>query len=523
MKILIINLTRFGDILQTQPLISAYASQGHDVAFLCLESFVGAAELLAHVKHIYTLADHEIADTSHSWPENLGIVHALVRDVQSGFTPDRVINVTPSIPARLLTKLFGVDDSMGFVVDEFGFQADTSPWATFVQQASGYREQSPFNICDLYVKLGKRADDLVGECAYPEFFLASAGGVELKAAKALVRKLSGSSQDTPFICLQLGASDDFRRWPVDYFRSLAVGLQQKGYTVVLLGTESEAVLGQRLNKDIAVSCVDLMGKTNLPLLRGILSLCKGLVSNDTGTMHLAAGLGTPVLGLFLATAQPWDTAPYLEGALCLEPDIQCHPCSFKTACDHNSCRNALSVEDVLQCSLSLFAQEPLGDVSTARVWQCRRDEHGFMGLKSLSNHEHSDRTQWLQVQRHHYRHFFDGEVENCPCLSDVGNADGEKSSLFNGELKQVVEKITMLLMLLEKQGAALGVDPVPAIRRKFLLHWQMVQNELQGFEKTVVLGAMWGQESQRAGGDLSQLMVLIGRYKKFFNGLLRCL
>lgn len=37
-----------------------------------------------------------------------------------------------------------------------------------------------------------------------------------------------------------------------------------------------------------------------------------LITNDTGTMHLAAGLNLPILAIFLATAQPWDTGPYQE-------------------------------------------------------------------------------------------------------------------------------------------------------------------------------------------------------------------
>ena len=54
---------------------------------------------------------------------------------------------------------------------------------------------------------------------------------------------------------------------------------------------------------------------NLPaVLAAVLRQSRLIVTNDTGTMHLAAGLGVPVLALFLATAQPWDTGPYREGS-----------------------------------------------------------------------------------------------------------------------------------------------------------------------------------------------------------------
>lgn len=55
MRVLIINLTRFGDLLQTQPLIHELHEQGHSVGLVCLENFLGAAEFLTEVDWLVPL------------------------------------------------------------------------------------------------------------------------------------------------------------------------------------------------------------------------------------------------------------------------------------------------------------------------------------------------------------------------------------------------------------------------------------------------------------------------------------
>ena len=103
---------------------------------------------------------------------------------------------------------------------------------------------------------------------------------------------------------------------------------------MLLGAPAENPLAQEYAARASAPFVNAVGRTNIPQLAALLTRTRLLATNDTGTMHLAAGLGLPCLAFFLATAQPWDTGPYLPGCCCLEPALPCHPCPYNQACPH---------------------------------------------------------------------------------------------------------------------------------------------------------------------------------------------
>ena len=90
-----------------------------------------------------------------------------------------------------------------------------------------------------------------------------------------------------------------------------------GARVWLLGTKAEASLGEALSEGLTPAqrerVVNLQGRTNLLELAARLRLAHLLISGDTGTLHLAAALGTRTVGLFLGPASCFETGPYGEG------------------------------------------------------------------------------------------------------------------------------------------------------------------------------------------------------------------
>jgi hypothetical protein len=92
--------------------------------------------------------------------------------------------------------------------------------------------------------------------------------------------------------------------------------------------------------------IDLAGKTGLPQLAAVTKACDLLVSNDTGTLHVAAGVGTPTLGLFFASAYFTETAPYGAGHAVLQVEIPCSPCSASSRCAPQICREHLPADAV---------------------------------------------------------------------------------------------------------------------------------------------------------------------------------
>ena len=129
------------------------------------------------------------------------------------------------------------------------------------------------------------------------------------------------------------------------FRSVRAGRvirERSERSPVLLGSAAESHLGREFAARADYPFLDLTGATDLETLAAVLLETELLLTNDTGTIHLAAGLGVPVAAVFLGTAQPFDTGPCLEGSLSLKPDMDCHPCSFGEKCPYAlACRERI--------------------------------------------------------------------------------------------------------------------------------------------------------------------------------------
>ncbi len=116
-----------------------------------------------------------------------------------------------------------------------------------------------------------------------------------------------------YVVIHAGARERARRWPVEYYASVADGLGALGYQIVLTGTQDERPLAAELVRQIKAPVIDLAGKTNLGTLAALLSGARLIICNDTGVSHLAAALRLPSVVLFTAS-DPERWAP-LDGSL----------------------------------------------------------------------------------------------------------------------------------------------------------------------------------------------------------------
>jgi len=515
MNVLVLNLTRLGDLLQSQPAIADLKAAGHRVGLVCLDNFASAAVLMQGLDAVFPLPGARIlARLDKDWRAAL-MVHRQVLDaVRLEFPPDVVINLTPSEPARLLSRSLAPGRVIGFAMDEHGFNADTSLWAAFLQLAAATRGASPFNVVDIFRRMASAAD--------PAAQSASGFGLRGPARldKALARERLLSLAPAPrrgYVAVQLGASAEHRRWPVARFAQVARGLSQVGFTPVLVGTESERPLAERLKAEAHVPCADLVGGTNLGELSAALSACSLLITNDTGTMHLAAGLGVPCLAIFLATAQPWDTGPYLPGCLCLEPDMPCHPCGFGETCPSaHACRQVIDPDGVLALALLMLAGAACHSVLApgARVWRTVMGADGLVDLESLSGHEGDDRTRFIRLQRKLYRPHLDGEP------IEISDYHAGMTAEAAQRLAQALDETLSLLNLLRRQGELLARDPLPTMKTKFLATWQRVRGSLESQERLALLASLWTFEAERPGQGLAEILALAGRFAVLLERML---
>jgi len=94
------------------------------------------------------------------------------------------------------------------------------------------------------------------------------------------------------------------------------------------------------------TAVNASGKTSLKQLAYLLSLSNLMITTDSGPMHIASAMGTPIVVLFGPTA-PWKTGPYCNSAIIIRKELPCSPC-FKRRCESRACMEEISVEEVMK-------------------------------------------------------------------------------------------------------------------------------------------------------------------------------
>ncbi len=167
-------------------------------------------------------------------------------------------------------------------------------------------------------------------------------GLEVKAARARF----GLNQRSTLALVPGAEYGPAKRWPADRFASVAIAAQHRWQCQwVILGGVGDVAIAEQIaahiirgcrgkeGKDAAAAPLVLAGRTSLRELSAILKHCKAVLTNDTGPMHLAAAVGTPVVVPFGSTS-PELTGPGLPGDnphACLRVDVPCAPC-FRRKC-----------------------------------------------------------------------------------------------------------------------------------------------------------------------------------------------
>jgi heptosyltransferase-2 len=158
----------------------------------------------------------------------------------------------------------------------------------------------------------------------------------------------------PLIAIAPGAAyGTAKRWLPEHYATLVASLVHDGAQCVLVGSKGDIETTnwiQRLVPDNQrQDLLDLTGITSLPLLVGVISLAKAFVSNDSGAMHLAAAVGTPVTAVFGPTRE-YETRPLPRAgarAEVLIHDVWCRPCMLRECPIDHRCMKGVSPDRVL--------------------------------------------------------------------------------------------------------------------------------------------------------------------------------
>lgn len=512
----VINLTRFGDLLQTACTISALKKSGsHKISLICLEQFQDAAQFIPGLDHIFPfsgakhLKNTETGDFAH-WTESYQDLRLWAKRYFEEFRTECIINLTPTVKTRLLTKFLALHNpdirEVGFCVNEFGFSHNTNVWTSYTQAVTKTRGGSPYNLIDEF-----RSMLNLNPARYE---LKQPNQEYLDAARNILRDFAAHCPEAKgFVGFQLGASNPIRQWSTENFAELAaIVWQRKKYVPVLLGTKQEQLLADEFSRKIqdSVPFFSYCGKSTLPELAAMLCGMKALVSNDTGTLHLATGLNIPVIGIYLATAQVWDTGPYGAKQICLEPNLDCHPCNFSTICQNgHACQKIISAETVYNvlCYRLNEAYSPFDGEKTSRIWEAFFQEDGFINYKPLHK-ENGIRTLWMQCQRIFYK--------NLLCRLDRRESEYPSLSFYSPETEPALAEINKLqaFVLLTKEQASLFLQmPTQKNQEKFLASTQRIKIFLEQSRFFLPLSLLFEQLLQ----EYSQTLDNIVRFLDILN------
>jgi len=190
----------------------------------------------------------------------------------------------------------------------------------------------------------------------PEFFLAE--GVE-DEVEARLRKL-GLGVGPALVAIAPGAAHATKRWPPLNWIELAKELRRTGCEVVVVGGPDDAKLAQWIATDVGSGAASVAGILSLQETGAVIKRSAALVSGDTGVMHMATGVGTPLVALFGPTVREFGFFPYKsKRAEVVELPLRCRPCSAhgsaRCPLGHHRCMKEIStasVIDALQTALA---------------------------------------------------------------------------------------------------------------------------------------------------------------------------
>lgn len=332
-NILILSMTRMGDMIQTTPLIKGLKEKypGSKITLLVTSDFASAVPLIPDVDEsiVINFKQFTISENweDQSWVKVYRYIEESLENIKAR-DYDLLVNLSHSKFSALMVGYLGIKNVIGFHCNAFGDRITGHPWMQYFGVEVFNRTYNQFNLVEIFS--GSADVDVKGrsiEVAHPQ------------NQPSLDRLLTVKPGEI-LIGFQAGSSLEGRRWSTHSFASLADMLIEKtNARIIMLGVESESKVAEEVislakNKD---RISNLAGKTSISELAQLLEKCEYLVTNDTGTMHLAAAMGTKIVGLFFAHAHPYETAPFSPGHIIFQAGISCAPCSYGVHCNNIVC------------------------------------------------------------------------------------------------------------------------------------------------------------------------------------------
>ncbi|ULA60183.1 MAG: Lipopolysaccharide heptosyltransferase I [Nitrospira sp.] len=326
-RILLIKPSSLGDIVHAMPTLAALRERfpQAEVTWLVKRQWASLVEVIKGVDHICA-----VEQGLTGW---LGRVPELRA---AGF--DLVVDLQGLLRSGAMAWLSGCGRRVGFANAREG-----SPY--FYTQRVAVSTGS-MHAVDRYLLVA----EALGAARPKEPRFDFIDRAEDRQAVEVLLAAAGLSATSPWVAMNVSARWETKRWPSQQFAEAADRLAEaQGLPIVFMGGPAERPETRAVIARMRTKAVDLTGQTPVGLLPGLLRHAAVLVTNDSGPMHIAAAVGTPVVALFGPT-DPVKTGPYGQGHVVLSNPVECRPC-FRRECSRAvtlECLSGVTSEQVVR-------------------------------------------------------------------------------------------------------------------------------------------------------------------------------
>jgi len=333
-NILIVRFSSIGDLILTTPLLRSIRERhpGARITFVVREDM---ADALRHNPRIDDLI---------AWPRGAPLRN-LARRLRAERWTHR-LDLHGSLRSRLLRSMVG------------------GRWTSYPKHrirrnlliiTHGTRGGPLGHVAERYFAAARQLD-VTPDGKAPEFFTSPAA--ETAAVAFLDRHRLGHGR--PIVALAPGAAHFTKRWPPQHWMALARQLSTT-HDLVIVGGTAERTVADAMVAVAGERAASAAGQVSLDGTAALVRRAAALVAGDTGVLHLATAVGTPVVGLYGPTIEAFGFFPYASTAITLQHQLACRPCSSQggPVCPlgHHHCLVKLMPEEVM-VAIAAFGSGP---------------------------------------------------------------------------------------------------------------------------------------------------------------------
>lgn len=238
-------------------------------------------------------------------------------------------------------------------------------WLAGIPRRAGYRGHSRSWLLNQIVPERKKRGPLEHQVHRYLEFASELGASPEKDRIDMISRPQAATREKTKIGLCAGAEyGPAKRWLPDRFAEAAAAIAaQVSVQWVLFGTSADSEIGSTIEKALGENCQNRIGQTTLDELISELGACRLLLTNDTGTMHLATLLGVPVVAIFGST-EPRLTGPLGKRDLVIRHQVECSPCFLRKCPIDFRCMKAVGVDEVRDAVMSILQTDTTKNTKT---------------------------------------------------------------------------------------------------------------------------------------------------------------